>query len=247
MSARLVVLAFVAPLFVAATAHAQAPGEVTPEAVPEVAPAPPMANPCGGGCGGARIPVMANRWAVGINLGAFSVAPKDATNDSQTTDFRTSELSIRFRASPHLELELLLNGGRQVNKDNTDGDLAMGGGTLGLRYRFAPEHAWNWWLMAGLGATVIERKDSTQDERDAAERPHMAFGIGLERRFRRFALQAELRGLALGPRKDASDNIAPPMATPVDGSMPLPPAPTAAPQGDQLSGGTFTIGASFYF
>lgn len=245
MSARLLVLAL-APLFAAATAHAQAPGEVAPEAMP---PAPVAADPCGGGCS-QHVPVMANRWAVGLNLGGLSVAPKDATTNDQNTDFHTSELAIRFRVTPHFELELLLNGGRQVLKDNTEGELAMGGGTLGARYRFRAERAWNWWLMGGLGATVIARQDSTKEERDAATRPHMAFGIGLERRFRRFALQAEMRGLAIGPRKDASDpNIAPPMPvkTPPDGSMPLPPPnPTASPQ-DELSGGTFTIGASFYF
>jgi hypothetical protein len=240
MSVRLSVLVL-APLFAAATAHAQAPGEVAPGVAP-----PPVADPCGGGV----VAVMANRWAVGVSLGAFSVAPKDASGD-QTTDFRTSELSIRYRATPHFEIELLLNGGRQVLKDNTDGNLAMGGGTLGARYRFRPEQPWNWWLMGGLGATVIERQDSTKEERDAATRPHMAFGIGMERRFRRFALQAEARGLALGPRKDASNtNVTPPMPPkqPVpDGTMPMPPPVPTAAQGDELSGGTFTIGAAFYF
>jgi len=239
MSTRLLVLAL-APLFATATAYAQAPGEVAPEAAP-----PTTVDPCSGA---PHQSVMANRWAVGINLGAFSVAPKDATDD-QTTDFRTSELSIRYRVGLHLELELLLNGGRQVLKDNTDGQLAMGGGTFGLRYRFAAERPWNWWLMGGLGATVIERKDSTREERDAATRPHMALGIGLERRFRRFALQAELRALAIGPRKDSNNvDTAPPMPLNPDGSpgMPLPPPTSTTNPQDELSGGTFTIGASFY-
>jgi hypothetical protein len=244
MSARLVVLGLgpVFALAIAATsAHAQAPGEVYPEVAP--APAPVVIDPCGG-----RPSVMAHRFAIGLNLGGFSVAPETADSGDTTADtnFHTSELSLRYRATLHLELELALTGGRQVLDDDSDGDLAMGGGTLGARYRFRPEQAWNWWLMGGLGATVIERHDSTAEQRDAATRPHVALGIGLERRFRRFALQAEARMLAIGERKDAMD--APVVNdTTGAGTMPLPPDAINPVRNDKLSGGTFTFGASFYF
>ena len=39
--------------------------------------------------------------------------------------FHTSELSLRYRMTPHLELELLLSGGRQALEDGSDGELAM--------------------------------------------------------------------------------------------------------------------------
>jgi len=235
MSARLGLM-LIAPLFVTATAHAQAPGEVTPESVP---PQPVASDPCGGGSGRN---VMAHRFAVGVNIGGLSVG--DAENeDADPTNFRTAELSIRYRISPRFELELLMAGGRQVLEDDTDGDLAMGGVTLGARYRFRPQHAWNWWLMGGLGGTVIERHDSTEQQRDDATRPHLAFGIGVERRFRRLALHAEARMMALGPREDAQMGET---DVPVTGGMPLP--PTADVQrSEELSGGTFTLGASFYF
>ena len=214
-----------------ATAFAQAPGETEPES----APAPPSAtptitsDPCSGG-----IDVMRRRFAVGINVGGMSLTVEDDIAQNET-QFRTAELSIRYRATPHFELELLLSGGRQVLDDGEDGELAMGGGTLAARYRFRVDRPWNWWLMGGIGGTVIERHASTEEERDNAQRGHVAFGVGLERRFRRLALHAELRGVAMGPRSDRMD------------------AGTRLPNtgdtrtGQNLSGGLFNIGASFYF
>jgi hypothetical protein len=236
----------VAPLFVTATAYAQAPGEVTPQPYYEPQPtAPVVTDPCSGGRD-----VMAHRFAVGLNLGGMSIATEE-TEEGNETNFRTAELSIRYRATPRFEIELLLSGGRQVLEDDTDGDLAMGAGTLAARYRFRPHRAWNWWLMGGLGATTIERHDSTKDQRDDASRPHLAFGVGLERRFRRLALHAEIRMMAIGPRADSEEmDVAVPPATD-DGSQPQP-LPPIEPTNDvrraeELSAGQFTVGASFYF
>src|SRR5690348_14546158 len=97
----------------AATARAQAPGEMAP-AVP---PPPPqfVAN-----CGSSSIDVMANRWAVGLSVGSLSTAPKDTPDDK--TQFGIGELALRFRATPHLELELAVGGGREQLSDGTQGD-----------------------------------------------------------------------------------------------------------------------------
>jgi hypothetical protein len=227
----------------ATAAYAQAPGETTPVAPTPATPAV-VADPCGD-C----IDPMANRFAVGLNVGGMSVTADQ--DDTQTpTDFRTGELSIRYRATPHFELELLLSGGRQVLDTGEDGDLAMGGGTLAARYRFRAERAWNWWLMGGLGMTVIEHQQSTQAERDAAQRGHVAFGVGLERRFSHLALHAELRFVGMSPRSDMSDpNTAPPPVSPDTGAMQPPPVAPASDvrTAQDLSGGQFTLGASYYF
>lgn len=222
-------LGLLIPLLSASTALAQAPGEVSPD--PE--PVPPSAtptissNPCSAG-----IDVMRRRWAVGLNLGAMSLTV-DGDESATETQFSTGELSIRYRATPRFELELLLSGGRQVLEDGEEGDLAMGGGTLAVRYRFRAEQRWNWWLMGGLGMTVIERAESTEEQRDAAGRAHVAFGIGLERRFHRFAIHAELRGVAMGAREDAMEVL---------------PQRTLDPRtAENLSAGQFNVGASFYF
>jgi hypothetical protein len=177
---------------------------------------------------------MRHRIAIGLNIGALSAADPDQM-EGVSTDFSTAELALRYRMTPRLELELLLSGGRQVLEDGSDGDLAMGGGTLGLRYRMRPNRAWDWWLGAGLGATVIEAHDSTDEQREGATRPHFTFGLGLERRFNRFAIHADLRMMAIGEREDAADETRAPRA-PVDirGAR-------------ELSAGVFTLGGSFHF
>jgi hypothetical protein len=176
---------------------------------------------------------MRHRFGIGLNLGGFSAV--DSTSEMDTeTQFRTAELAIRFRVTPRFELELLLSGGREALEDGTDGDLAMGAGTLGARYRFRPGRAWDWWLGAGLGATVIEAHDSTEEQREGASRPHVAFSIGLERRWTRFAIHADARMMAIGPREDQE-------------GAPAPRAPTDLRMAQELTAGVFTLGASFHF
>jgi opacity protein-like surface antigen len=230
MSLRLVV----ASLFVTATAFAQAPGEVQPVAP---AAAPVVENPCGG----CFVPVMANRWAVGLSIGSMSLAPRDTPDDQ--THFAIGELAVRFRATPHLELELSVGGGREQTDNGMDGTHEVSTATLGLRYRFMAEHRWNWYLMAGLGGTAVTLRDATDQEKKDANRGQVSFGAGLERRFDHFALQAELRFVS----QFADDNSA--STTPVVGTvMPVgdPPPSTATPS-TTYRGGQLTIGASYYF
>jgi hypothetical protein len=238
MTPRLLALSL-APLLAAGSAFAQAPGEM-PAAPPPPpsSPAPAMPDPC------ARPSVMAHRWAIGLSVGGYSVASPEAI-EGESSQFRVAELAVRYRATRRIELELAMFGGREVLEDNTEGDLATGSVTLALRYRFRPERRWSWFLMAGLGGTVVAPHQSTADEREGATRPLGMLGIGVERRFRRFALQAELRTVGIGPREDAMDPV--PVA---DGGVPqpLPRLPGAAVMhAEQLSAGMFTLGASYYF
>lgn len=243
-----------APLLAASTAHAQAPGEYT-QAPGEVEPAPPPPPPAAQpapaySCGwAAPVPVMAHRWAIGLAFGGMGVAPEGAAEGSETR-FRVGEISVRYRATRRLELQLAMSGGREVIEDDREGDLATGTVMLALRYRFMPERRWNWYVAGGLGGTVVAPHESSEAQRDAARRPLGMLGVGLERRFRRLALSAELRAVGLGPREDSNGD------TPVvDGgpapTMPAPRPPAiAAPSAayaDQLNGGMFTIGASYYF
>ena len=174
----------IAPLLAASSAYAQAPGAVSSDSydappqqqyaappssydapappssyapAPAPAPAPASANPCGGY---AASPVMARRWAIGLSLGRMGVAPEGAVEGSETR-FNITELAVRYRATRRLELELALSGGRETLKDDTEGDLATGSVTLALRYRFRPERRWNWYLMAGLGGSVVAPHEST--------------------------------------------------------------------------------------
>ena len=114
-------LAAAVVLLAASTAYAQAPGETLPEV-----PAPPATD---------SIPVMANRWAVGMSVGSLSIAPKDSPDDK--TQFGIGQLSLRYRATYHLELELAVGGGQQQLDDGSQGDLDVSTALLGVRYRFA--------------------------------------------------------------------------------------------------------------
>lgn len=225
----------------AATAHAQAPGEVEPNApgmTPVIVAAPP-----------AHESVMANRWAIGLAIGHLGITPKNATDNSQQTDFGIGELSLRYRATLHLELELAVGGGQQQMKDGTQGDLEAKTGAIALRYRFCPEGEWNWWLMGGFGGLQVAQHGSTDQQFQDSERPLGELGIGVERRFHRFALHAELRAIDVGPPKNQTMPVTGTIAPPAPSQTTQPPAPQqpSMTDSDHLSGGQLTIGASYYF
>jgi hypothetical protein len=198
-------------------------------------PATPVANPCSGAV--PQINPLARRLAVGLSLRSMSVMPADAPEGSET-DFHGAEVDVRYRITRRWEITLAFGGGRQVLDDGeAQGELATDSVTLGVRFRFMPERKWNWFLSAGLGRTIIAQHDSTKEEREALARPHGVLGVGLERRWRAFALQAEIRGISIGPR----DEMEVEPARPGGGSG------TTKPADVDLGGGVFTLGASYYF
>jgi len=204
-----------------------APGMVAPQ--PIVVVAPPVRN------------VMADRWAVGLSIGGFSVSP-DVAPDQQSK-FDVGELALRFRATPHLELELAVGGGNERLGDGTQGDTQVSMAALALRYRFAIESDWNWWIMGGIGQAVIDPQNIDSTQMDADTRPLGELGIGLEHRWDHFALQAELKAVGMGERKGGYDQ---PVAVDVSGA-PAGGTGTTSTTRDTLSGGSLTIGASYYF
>lgn len=206
-----------------------APGMVAPQ--PVVIVATPVRN------------VMADRWAVGLSIGGFSVSPDSAPD--QQSKFDVGELALRFRATPHLELELAVGGGNEKLSDGTQGANQVSMAALALRYRFAIESDWNWWIMGGLGQAVIDPQNIDSTQMDADTRPLGELGIGLEHRWDHFALQAELKAVGMGERKGGNVKDAP---VPVDASgAPIGGTGTTTTPRDTMSGGSLTIGASYYF
>jgi opacity protein-like surface antigen len=253
-------LASFAPLFIAPLAHAQAPGEVQPVVVaPVVAQpvvvAPVVAQPVilapgapapeGGSCAPREahhgIPVMDDRWAIGLSVGGMSLAPKDLP-DNQTS-FAIGELALRFRATRHFELELAAGGGRERTKDGMDGDLEVSAAALALRYRFRPEAHWNWYVMGGLGGASVTRHDATQQEKSDATQPLGTLGIGTEYRFHNLAIQAELRGVVLGKAKQDSTTTSDPPTSAMSTTTTTDPGNADL----QRTGGSFSFGLSYYF
>jgi hypothetical protein len=231
----------VASLFVAGTAYAQAPGDYAPAPMGPGGYAP---SPCG--CGGdgstGMREWMVHRWAVGLSVGSMSLHPKGDDSDASKTDFGIGQLSLRYRATLHIDIEGTIGGGRQKLQDGTDGDLEARTATIGLRYRFRPTERWNWWLSGALGMISVAYFDATDQERQDAQRPLGSLGLGIERRFTRFALQAELKAVGLGEPRSGFDKTAP-VAT---STNMLPPPGSSTPM-DQTEGGQLTIGASYYF
>ncbi|MEO8842924.1 MAG: outer membrane beta-barrel protein [Kofleriaceae bacterium] len=202
-----------------------APGMVQPQAQPVLV----VTNPC------QCLDVMQNRWAVGLSAGSISTTPKGG---DYATAYNVGELSLRFRATPHFELELAVAGG----EDDQQTGQQISTVALDARYRFAAYSHWNWWLMGGLGALTMAYDGASKDTLDANQRPMVQLGIGLEHRWSQFALQAELRLGSVGPAKNGQ------MAVPVaadGGSISTPPAQSSSD--DTYTAGSFTIGAGYYF
>lgn len=225
---RLLSLTTLSLLAATTAAFAEAPGETAP--VAPVAEQPSAT----------RVAPMAHRFSVSLGLGGMNVAP-DGNPDAKT-DFGIGQLALRYRMTRHLELELAFAGGRQT-VDGEEGELAVGTASIGLRYRFAPERRWNWFVAAGVGAASIAAHDASDEELDQASRPAAHLGIGVERRFRRFAVEAQLRFIGMGPTFAESMRDTPVMATTPAAEPPT--ATTPTPGG--LGGGLFTIGGSYYF
>jgi hypothetical protein len=220
------------------SARAQAPGAsyAQPPGEAPVAPIAPVAPV-------AAVDPMAHRFAIGVGLGGFAVAPEDAPEGSET-EFKIAELALRFRATRRLELFVAFTGGRQVLEDDQEGPLATDMVTLGARVRFRPEQAWNWFVLAGFGSTLIADRDTPEELRGDLRRGHAMLGVGVERRWRHFAVQAELRGIGIAPHDDEAMATPPPRPT----TMPIPENEPPIDSGaDKLSGGQLTIGASYYF
>lgn len=250
MLLRVVAAGFVVVAATAATAFAQAPGDYQTQPSYEAQPLMPpgYASPQPMVIAPARPSVMANRWAIGLSFGQLSLAPKDSPDNK--TDFGVGQLSLRFRATLHLELELALGGGRERLPDGTQGDLETKTGMIALRYRFAPEQHWNWWIMGGLGGIQTAPHGSDDQTFKDSERPMGALGIGIEHRWDRFALHAELAAISVGPPKQDQQQpvmgtVSPPATTTT--TQPVPQTGPTMPTSDQLGGGQLTLGASYYF
>src|SRR5688500_17006101 len=98
-------LAF-ASLFAASTAYAQAPGDYSyeePTGAPSmvapvvVVPTPPPPKP--------------RRLSLGLGFGSLSLAPHSAPEAE--SEFGIGQLSLRYLATRHLEIELAFAGGRE--------------------------------------------------------------------------------------------------------------------------------------
>ena len=189
------------------TAYAQAPGEVTPMPPSQAAPSS----------------VMDRRWAISAEVGTLGLKPD--RDNADNVSFGMFELSGRFRIRSWVEVGLSIYGGGAM-----EGELSTGGLFIDGRYRFLAENPWNVFALLSLGVVSVAQKDGTDAEKKG--RGAVRIGVGVERRFRTFGIQAELRLIGVGENKDFE---------------PMTVTPNAEMAKSKLNGGSLTIGGTYYF
>lgn len=170
----------------------------------------------------ARASVMADRWAVGFDLGWESL--KVQHGDEQKVTFGIVELAGRFRIVPTMEVGLSAWAG------GTAGDIGLGGLYASFRYRFLADRPWNVYGIAALGVISVAQKLASDDEKQG--RGSFRLAVGGERRFRfGLAVHADLGLVTIAENTKAPDGV------------------TLAAQLSRyhLGGGTLMIGVTYYF
>lgn len=175
------------------------------------------------------------RWSLGVFVGSLGVAPEERPDAEQ--EFGGGGLEASYRLDARWEFSLRLEGGEQE-----DGARAYSATTLQAAYHLRPYSRWDAYLLAGFGGTEIGPEDADADARTAYGHAHL--GVGIERRFRRWGLSAELRAVGLSPAEEDTADVMPPPTT----RDPQPAAPEVEPVVvEELSGGAFSLAATYYF
>jgi len=164
-------------------------------------------------------------WSITFGIGGMDLSAKTEPEETKTA-LTVIDLAAHYRITPAIQLGLSINAGGAAK-----GNVSAGGIYIDFRYRFLAERPWNVYAIASLGSMSAADKEGTEEEKKG--RGSLRFGLGGERRFKRFGIWAELRAGGVAENKD----------------VPVPFVATAewnfARYG--LSFGTFTLGGTFYF
>jgi hypothetical protein len=175
------------------------------------------------------------RWGIGLHLASMGLAPEDSPDDQ--TQFGGGGLQLRYRLAPRWQLELSVAHLREQLEDGTEGERELDTGTIAALYHFRPHARWDWYVLAGVGATADGNPDLSDEEREKTARAHGVLGVGVERHFGRLGIGAELRAIGIAPPEDDDQ------AEPAPAGMTIP----TADDGKGTSGGQLTVAATFYF
>ena len=179
-------------------------------------------------------PWEAQRFGVGLRLGGISLEDRvdNGDGDGEKQEFSAGGLSLRYRASRRIELELAFDHGQQQMEDGTTTDLELATVTASMLIHMRPQSEWDWYLLGGVG--VNDRRYKGDPDEYADQRAQLALGAGVERRFEHLVLGLEVRALAIGPRDedDRGDMIRPAVVQSED---------------EGLSGGQISLSGGWYF
>lgn len=184
------------------------------------------------------------RIGVGLHVGGMSVHPEG--DEAAATDFGGGGLHVSYRIAPRWRVELRTDSMQEQLESGEPGDAQLGIVTLGAAFHLTPHRRWDWYLLAGFGGASDAREDATEAEVEASAMGVGYLGVGVERRWGRLGVAAELRAIGLSPADD-EDAAAPPAMTDARGAT----VPGVIDDGDAarepLGGGQLTIGATYYF
>lgn len=153
--------------------------------------------------------------------------------DDPGTPFAGAGLQLRYRLRPRWQLELTA---AHAQEQDVDAAVArhVDAAALAILFHPRPYARWDLYLLAGVGATSDGDPDLTDAEREASRVGDVQLGAGVERRFGRIGVAAELRLLAREPADAAA------AARMTDGTA-------AATEAQPRNGGALTLGATYYF
>ena len=200
-----------------------------------LAQAPGAAPPAPEGVASSAAPAPTPRWTVGLRLTGLSLGRADA--EAPELEAGGAGAYARYRLARRWELELALDQGAEQDPAGgmLEGGRQLGAATAAGLFRIAPERAWTGYLLAGVGVTHVA--DATGAP--LLEASHVALGGGVERRFGRFVLTADLRTMVVTEEAAAADT------TMARAGEPAAPAPAAEPE--PLIGATFSLAGAYRF
>ena len=161
-----------------------------------------------------------------------------AGEDEERVKMGGGGLHLRWRFAPRLSVELALD--RLRSRGDEDGvSREAKAAAVSLAFHPRPEARFDLYLLAGVGRRVDELEVRTPGGMVTAEkkRAQLHVGVGVEKRFRRLGVGAELRLVGLRARDDDDDERTPRVP------MPVPVAETD----DRERGAQLTIGVTWYF
>ena len=215
-----VVAAFLATTVAASIARADGPpGTCECAVTPAAAPAAHAGLP---------------RWGVGLHLASLSLPDPGAMTDrGDAPQYGGAGLQVRYRLTPRWQLELTA---AHVEEQVADGAAArtLDAGALAVLFHPRPYARWDWYLLAGVGGTHDADPALTDEARQASHVADVQVGGGVERRFGRVGVAAELRLLA---RQPADDAAATRMTDAAGGDATT----------DRPGGGALTVAGTYYF
>ena len=235
-------------LMVAASASAQPSATPPPGAPPPVyaAPPPPYAPPPPHAAPPmtAQVPVVIQapprmlRWGLGVHFGGMGVSPEQdgEVDEANKVDMGLVGAQLRFRLHRRWELELDFSYMEGALPGAGETRRSTGAVILGGMFHINPDSRWLWSVLLGVGGTRDQVWYEKQGERvtQADFSGGLArIGVGLERRFARWGVAAQLFGVGLERNDEELDGPAY-----VDRDGPVP---------QHSSGGLFQLVGNYYF